>query len=88
MHFSAEPSDVSGYRRFTSGFKSKTLYIIGDTQSVFDRALSPVFEIESDQPTDVIALSGELAASKYLWSNPTRHPDNARPCNATPTGGK
>ncbi len=50
---------------------SKTLYIIGGAGSVFDGSLSPVFEIEADQPVGVIALQGDLPGSRYLWQNPT-----------------
>ncbi len=51
---------------------SKTVYIIGGTNSVFDRSMSPVFDIESDQNIGVLALQGDLPDSQYLWLNPTR----------------
>lgn len=51
---------------------SKTVYVIGGTNSVFDLSMSPVFDIESDQNIGVIALQGDLPDSQYLWLNPTR----------------
>ena len=51
---------------------SKTLYVIGGNESVFDRSVSPIFEIEADQDIGVIALQGDLEGSQYLWFNPVR----------------
>jgi len=48
---------------------SKTLYVIGGMNSIFDRTKSPIFEIESNQNIGVSALQGDLPDSQYLWVN-------------------